>query len=158
MKFVKYIVAAVVAAVAFMGVEASAQSLSKSTTWHWDKGTIVVDTPERPEGQEHVVGLAVEPIERLRVGFVGLGMRGPWAVMRFVHIPGVEVVALCDYERERADACQRFLYEASMAMRRCASAKISTLYTSLRTGITTSPWRSTPWSMASMWRLRCPRR
>ena len=114
MNSIKYIVATVVVAVAFMGVEASAQSLSESTTWHWDKGTIVVDTPERPEGQEHVVGLAVEPIERLRVAFVGLGMRGPWAVMRFVHIPGVEVVALCDYERERADACQRFLYEASM--------------------------------------------
>ena len=114
MKLVGYIVAAVVAVVAFMGVEAAAQSLSKSTTWHWEGGTIVVDCPERPEGQEHVVGLAVEPIETLRVGFVGLGMRGPWAVMRFAHIPGVEVVALCDYERERADASQRFLYEANM--------------------------------------------
>ena len=72
MKFVKYVVAAVVAVVAFMGVEASAQSLSKSTTWHWDRGTIVVDCPERPDGQEHVVGLAVEPIETLRVGFVRL--------------------------------------------------------------------------------------
>ncbi len=113
-RIAKLFVAVCVAAVAFMGVEAAAQSLSESTTWHWDKGTIVVDTPERPEGQEHVVGLAVEPIETLRVGFVGLGMRGPWAVMRFAHIPGVEVVALCDYERERADASQRFLYEANM--------------------------------------------
>ena len=95
MKIVKYIVATFVAVVAFIGVEAAAQSLSESTTWHWDGGTIVVDCPERPEGQEHVVGLAVEPIETLRVGFVGLGMRGPWAVMRFAHIPGVEVVALC---------------------------------------------------------------
>ena len=111
MKCVKFIVAAVVLMVAFMGVHASAQSLLSTTTWHWDGGTIVVDTPERAEGQEHVVGLAVEPIETLRVGFVGLGMRGPWAVMRFTHIPGVEIVALCDYERERADACQRFLYE-----------------------------------------------
>ena len=95
--------------VAFMGVHASAQSLSSTTTWHWDGGTIVVDTPVRAEGQEHVVGLAVEPIETLRVGFVGLGMRGPWAVMRFTHIPGVEIVALCDYDREGADGCQSFL-------------------------------------------------
>ena len=108
------VVAAVVAVVALWGIEASAQSLSESTTWHWEGGTIIVDVPERPEGQEHVLSLAAEPIETLRVGFVGLGMRGPWAVMRFAHIPGVEVVALCDYERERADACQRFLYEASM--------------------------------------------
>ena len=34
MNSVRYIVAAVVAAVAFMGVEAAAQSLSESTTWH----------------------------------------------------------------------------------------------------------------------------
>lgn len=114
MKCVKFIVAALVSMVALMGVDVSAQSLSPTTAWHWDGGTIVVDSPERAEGQEHVVGLAVAPIETLRVGFVGLGMRGPWAVMRFTHIPGVEVVALCDHERERADACQRFLDEASM--------------------------------------------
>ena len=93
---------------------AQAQSLSPSTTWHWEGGTIVVDTPERPEGQEHVLGLAVEPIETVRVAFVGLGMRGPWAVMRFCHIPGVEIVALCDYEYERAEYCQNFLRGAAL--------------------------------------------
>ena len=34
-----------------------AQSLSPSTKTHWDKGTLVVETPERPAGQEHVLGL-----------------------------------------------------------------------------------------------------
>ena len=114
MGFVRYIIATLCAMVVGYAVELSAQSLSESTTWHWEGGTIVVDVPERADDQEHVVGLVVEPIENLCVGFVGLGMRGPWAVMRFAHIPGVEVVALCDYERERAEACQRFLYEASM--------------------------------------------
>ena len=83
-------------ALAAISVAAGAQSLSPSTKWHWDKGTIVVETPERPAGQEHVLNLAVAPIKTVRVGFVGLGMRGPWAVMRFAHIPGVEIVALCD--------------------------------------------------------------
>ena len=92
----------------------SAQSLSCTTSWHWDGGTIVVDTPERAEGQEHVVGLSVAPIRNVRVAFVGLGMRGPWAVWRFSCIPGVEVVALCDYERERAEACQKFLRNESL--------------------------------------------
>ncbi len=92
----------------------SAQSLSRTTSWHWDGGTIVVDTPERAEGQEHVVGLSVAPIRNVRVAFVGLGMRGPWAVWRFSCIPGVEVVALCDYERERAEACQKFLRNESL--------------------------------------------
>ena len=92
-----------------LALGASAQSLSESTKWHWDGGTIVVETPERAEGQEHVVGLKVAPMHNVRVAFVGLGMRGPWAVWRFSCIPGVEVVALCDYEYERAETCQKFL-------------------------------------------------
>jgi hypothetical protein len=99
-----------------MGLQTvGAQSLSPSTKWHWDKGTIVIDTPERPAGQEHVLGLKANPIQTVRVGFVGLGMRGPWAVMRFCHIPGVEIVALCDYEAERAEASQKYLRDAGLA-------------------------------------------
>ena len=84
------------------------------TAWHWDKGTIVVDTPERPAGQEHALGLTVPKMEVVRVGFVGLGMRGPGAVSRFTYIPGVQIVALCDYEKERAEKCQNILKNASM--------------------------------------------
>ncbi|MBQ8899863.1 MAG: Gfo/Idh/MocA family oxidoreductase, partial [Akkermansia sp.] len=50
-----------------------------------------------------------------RVAFVGLGMRGPGAVARFTHIPGVEVEALCDYHKERAEKCQKYLREAGLA-------------------------------------------
>lgn len=89
--------------------------MSPSTKWHWDKGTIVIETPERPAGQEHVLGLKADPIQTVRVAFVGLGMRGPWAVMRFCHIPGVEIVALCDYEESRAEASQDFLRKAGLA-------------------------------------------
>ena len=84
------------------------------TPWHWEKGTIVVDTPERPAGQEHVLGLATPKLGVVRVGFVGLGMRGPGAVERFTHIPGVDIVALCDYEKERAEGCQKYLQNASL--------------------------------------------
>ncbi|MCR4920787.1 MAG: Gfo/Idh/MocA family oxidoreductase [Bacteroidaceae bacterium] len=91
-----------------------AQSSSPSTKWHWEEGTIVLDTPARPDGQQHVVGLTAPRLATVRVGFVGLGMRGPGAVSRFTHIPGVQIVALCDYEEERAEACQRFLREAGL--------------------------------------------
>ncbi len=93
---------------------ASAQSLSPSTKWHWDKGTIVVDTPERPDGQANVLGLTVPKMDKVRVAFVGLGMRGPGAVARFTYIPGVEIVALCDYEAGRAEACQKYLKDAGL--------------------------------------------
>ena len=90
----------------FMGVSVLAQSLSSSTKWHWDKGTMVIETPTRPAGQKHVLGLTAPKLETVRVGFVGLGGRGPWAVKRYAHIPGVEIVALCDYEEARAEKTQ----------------------------------------------------
>lgn len=61
-----------------------------------------------------MLGLALPAMESVRVGFVGLGMRGPGAVERFTHIPGVEIKALCDYEQARADSCQKYLRQASM--------------------------------------------
>ena len=94
-----------------------AQSQSESTKWHWDKGTIVVETPERPAGPKDAIGLTAPKLEVVRVGFVGLGMRGPGAVERFTHIPGVQIVALCDYEKERAEACQKYLKNASLPKR-----------------------------------------
>ncbi|MCM1111300.1 MAG: Gfo/Idh/MocA family oxidoreductase [Clostridium sp.] len=111
-KFLAMAAAAVVLAGA--AATAGAQSLSPSTKWHWDKGTIVVDTPEREPGQEHALGLTVPKIDNVRVAFVGLGMRGPSAVDRFTHIPGVEIVALCDYDEKRAERSQRFLKEAGL--------------------------------------------
>ena len=77
-------------------------------------GTIVTQVPERPAGQQSALGLTVEKIPVVRVAFVGLGMRGPEAVERWTHIPGIEVKALCDHERDRAEACQEILRKASM--------------------------------------------
>ncbi|MCH5319376.1 MAG: Gfo/Idh/MocA family oxidoreductase [Paramuribaculum sp.] len=97
------------------GVQSQAQSLSPSTKTHWDKGTLVVETPERPAGQEHVLGLTTPKMDKVRVAFVGLGMRGPWAVNRFANIPGVEIVALCDYDSVRAEKSQKYLREQGLA-------------------------------------------
>ena len=84
------------------------------TRWTWDNGTIVVESPERPAGQKSALALTAPKLEVVRVGFVGLGMRGSDAVDRFTHIPGTQVVALCDYEAERAEKCQRYLKNTSM--------------------------------------------
>ena len=94
--------------------KSTVQVNDKGTEWEWNKGTIVVKTPERPAGQESVIGLALPKMEVVRVGFVGLGMRGPGAVSRFTYIPGTQIVALCDYEKERAEKCQKYLKEASL--------------------------------------------
>lgn len=90
------------AVMSFCSLAANAQSLSPSTKWHWNKGKIMIESPERPAGQKDVLGLALPKMKTVRVGFVGLGMRGPSAVEDFCLIPGVEIVALCDYVEARA--------------------------------------------------------
>ena len=112
MKFNKIIALAFAAVLSLGGQTASAQSLSPSTKWHWDKGTIVVDTPQRPAGQKDVINLTAPKMQTVRVAFVGLGMRGPGAVERFTYIPGVQIVALCDYEKGRAEG---YLKKAGLA-------------------------------------------
>lgn len=53
---------------------------------------------------KNVVGLTCEPLEKVRIGFIGLGMRGPEAVERMMQIEGVEIKALCDIYPERVKA------------------------------------------------------
>ena len=50
---------------------------------------IIFTEPERVEGQKSVLQLAVDPIPVVRMGFIGLGMRGADAVNRISHIEGV---------------------------------------------------------------------
>ena len=59
---------------------------------------IVTKTPERAAGQQHMLAYAAPAIDTVRVGFIGLGMRGVSAVERFLHIPGAKIAALCDIE------------------------------------------------------------
>lgn len=115
MKFVKCFAFAFAALLSFGTSLAQAQSLSPSTKWHWNKGSIEIETPARPAGQKDVLGLRVPAIKTVRIGLVGLGMRGPGAVENFCVIPGVEVVALCDYEEARAERCQQYLKKAGLA-------------------------------------------
>ena len=66
-------------------------------------GKAVTEVPERPAGQESALNMATPKMKVVRVAFVGLGMRGHDAVERWTHIPGIQVMALCDYERDRAE-------------------------------------------------------
>ena len=50
----------------------------------------------------------------VRVGFIGLGMRGPGAVERFVHLEGVEIKALCDLHPDRVEKASQILAKAGL--------------------------------------------
>ena len=67
------------------------------------------DVPQRPVGQRDVLQLTAPPIPTVRVGFIGLGMRGPGAVERFAQIDGTDIKGLCDVEANRVEDCQKLL-------------------------------------------------
>ena len=71
--------------------------------------------PERMAGQESVIGLKVEPLETVRIGVVGLGMRGGSAVGRLVSVPDCRIIAVCDIEVERVEKSVRRLEEKGVA-------------------------------------------
>jgi len=69
--------------------------------------------PELPraDGQEDVIELRCDPIDTVRIGFIGLGMRGSGAVYRYTFIDGVKISALCDVVPEKVEECQKTLTE-----------------------------------------------
>lgn len=89
--FKKYLVLLLFMAMAFTSCRTAYQPIS-------------IEESPRPKGQTHVVGLVAPKIDTVRIGIIGLGMRGISAVERFIHIPGVEIKALCDI---RGELCQR---------------------------------------------------
>lgn len=72
-------------------------------------GIIKTVVPERPEGQKDVVGLRLPPMDSVRVGFIGLGMRGPDAVRRYSNIDRTSIKALCDKHADRVERAQNIL-------------------------------------------------
>ena len=59
-------------------------------------------------------GFAAPKIPTVKIGFVGLGSRGPGAVERMSFIEGVEIKALCDKLPERASKAQDILLKAGL--------------------------------------------
>lgn len=66
----------------------------------------------------NMCGYAAPKLEKVRIGIVGLGMRGPGAVERMSFIEGVEIKALCDKYPERATAAQKILAKAGLPQAR----------------------------------------
>ena len=54
------------------------------------------------QGAGSVMGLRAPALDEVRVGFIGVGKRGPGAVQRLSRIPKTKVVAICDVYEARA--------------------------------------------------------
>ena len=67
-------------------------------------------------------GYAAPKIDVVRIGFIGLGNRGPGAVERMSKIDGVEIKALCDLRPEKADKSKSRFWPILLIVRICIPA------------------------------------
>lgn len=78
-------------------------------------GSANSETPQLPSPRENnpssfnMCGYAAPKLEVVRIGIIGLGMRGSDAVERLSYIDGVEITALCDKYPDRVEAAQQTL-------------------------------------------------
>ncbi len=77
-------------------------------------GMIHFDEPKRAAGQTSMLGFAAEPIDTVRVGIIGIGMRGRGPLKRMSYIDGVKIVAICDLHQENLDKGQKRLEKYGM--------------------------------------------
>src|SRR6478736_1396028 len=80
---------------------------------HAEPGNIVSNGHVLQNQKFNMSGYAAPKLETVRIGFIGLGNRGPGAVGRMKHIEGVKIVGLCDIRPEKAEAAKKLL-EGSM--------------------------------------------
>ena len=75
----------------------------------------VNNTNEKTSAQTfNMSGYAAPKLDKVRIGFVGMGNRGPGAVERMSHIEGVEIAALCDQYEDRVEKIQQKLEKAGI--------------------------------------------
>lgn len=103
----------------------------------------------------NMCGYAAPKLKTVRVGIVGLGMRGPGAVDRLSYIEGVEITALCDKYADRVEKAQQILTKKGLAKAKaysgeegwkalCESKDVDLVYV-------TTPWHlHTPISVYAM--------
>lgn len=89
-------------------------SCIEQKTCEKSSNVITTEIPQREEGQTDVIGLTAAPIDTVRIGFIGLGQRGPGAVERMSHVPGTKIVALCDIVPENVEKVQKYLKDNNL--------------------------------------------
>jgi hypothetical protein len=63
--------------------------------------------PRAKPGQERVFGLKYPPMDKVRIGFIGVGNRGSSLLGNLLEIEGVEIKAVCDVVGDRVKSAQR---------------------------------------------------
>lgn len=109
-----------------------------------------------PKMNFNMCGYAAPKLDKVRIGFIGIGDRGSAAVKRMTYIEGVEITALCDIRQAAVDGAQKILVEAGLPKAilftgnensfrdLCASGEVDLVYIA-------TPWEShIPIALAAM--------
>src|SRR5210317_1299025 len=95
------------------GVVATTPLIASTTASKKEKVRYIRKAAERqPTMNFNMCGYAAPKLEKVRVGFVGIGDRGSGAVKRMTFIDGVEITALCDIRQASVDGAQKILKDA----------------------------------------------
>lgn len=69
-----------------------------------------------------VMGLACEPLDKVRIGLIGLGMRGLDGCERLLKVDGIQITAICDLFPDRVAAAKKLVLEAGQPEPACYSS------------------------------------
>jgi hypothetical protein len=75
------------------------------------KEELIVSTSYTRNQRFNMSGYSAPKLETVRIGFIGLGMRGPGGVEAMSKIEGVEIKGLCDLRPKEVDKVQKMLEE-----------------------------------------------
>lgn len=70
---------------------------------------LVVSASQLGQQRFNMSGYAAPKLDKVRIGFIGLGMRGPGAVNRMSKIEGVEIKGLCDLRPKEVEKVEKML-------------------------------------------------
>jgi len=100
-----------------------------------------------PAQQFNMCGYKAPKIEKVRIGFVGVGMRGPGAVERMSYIEGVEIAGLCDQFDDRVENMQKFLEKQGLPRAKSYSGSKDSWKQMCENPDIDLIYIATPWSM-----------
>lgn len=128
-------------------MESNRRAFLKGTAWMGAAAALAgcVGSGVKLGGTGCMSGFAAPALRKVRVGVIGLGMRGPGAVHRLAAIPGVEVAALCDLYDERVQRQQQWL--AAQGKPKAASYSGEEGYKALCESDLDLVYIATPWQL-----------
>jgi hypothetical protein len=65
--------------------------------------------PKPKRSQQRLFGLEFPPLEKVRIGFIGVGGRGTSLLSNLLDIEGVEIKAICDVVPDRVNSAQKLV-------------------------------------------------